>query len=118
MQATKALFKLLGILFDEFLSFDQHSTHLCGKIRKIKNLLQQNALKTLFGWTSQQNIKRIFIKQKEAIRVIANANYREHTPPLFKNLKILPLGKIIPLSKLKFMHSYVFDRLPLSFAET
>ena len=100
---------------------------------KIKNLLPQNTLKTLYfalvhsylsyciniySCTSQQNIKRIFLKQKEAIRVIANANYRDHTPPLFKNLKILPLEKMIELSKLKFMHDYVFDRLPLSFAET
>jgi hypothetical protein len=30
----------------------------------------------------------------------------------------LPLEKMIELSKLKFMLSYVFDRLPLSFAET
>jgi hypothetical protein len=58
-----------------------------------------------YSCTSQQNIKRIVLKQKEAIRVIANANCREHTPPLFKNLKILPLEKMIELSKLKFMHS-------------
>jgi hypothetical protein len=137
---NESSFKLLGVLFDEFLSFDQHTTHLCGKISrslyaiiKINNLLPQNTLKTLYfalihsylsyciniySCTSQQNIKRIFLKQKEAIRVIANANYRDHTPPLFKNLKILPLEKMIELSKLKFMHDYVFDRLPLSFAET
>jgi hypothetical protein len=86
---------------------------------KLKTCCHKKTLKTLYfalvhsylsyciniySCISQQNIKRIFLKQKEAIRVIANANYRDHTPPLFKNLKILPLEKMIELSKLKFMH--------------
>jgi hypothetical protein len=48
-------FKLLGIHFDEYLSFDQQINCLCGKIsqsldaiRRVKNLLPSSALKKLY----------------------------------------------------------------------
>jgi len=56
--------------------------------------------------------------QKKAIRTICNVTSRTHTATLFKELKILPLDKLILYSKLKFMHSFVHNRLPFSFNET
>jgi hypothetical protein len=41
--------------------------------------------------------------------------YREHTAPLFKQLKILPFDELIKYSILKFMHSFTHNLLPLSF---
>jgi hypothetical protein len=48
-------FKLLGILFDEYLSFDAHISHLCSKISKslfcinrIKNFVNGDSLKQLY----------------------------------------------------------------------
>jgi hypothetical protein len=48
-------FKLLGVLFDEYLSFDAHISSLCSKISKslfcinrVKNFVNQNTLKTLY----------------------------------------------------------------------
>jgi len=48
-------FKLLGVLLDEYLSFDEHINSLCAKISKslfcinrIKNFVNQNTLKTLY----------------------------------------------------------------------
>ncbi len=38
------------------------------------------------------------------IRIISNAGYRDHTAPLFAQLKILPLDQLIKYSALKFMH--------------
>jgi hypothetical protein len=132
-------FKLLGVHFDEFLSFDKHIANLCQKISKslycinrIKNFIDLESLKKLYfamvhshiayciniyGCASNSNLEKIFIKQKQAIRTICKANYREHTSPLFKKLKILPLEKLIYYYKLKFMHNYVHNRLPLSFNE-
>jgi hypothetical protein len=55
---------------------------------------------------------------KKAIRLICNANFRAHTAPLFKEQKILPLDKFIEYSRIKFMHSFHFNQLPMSFAET
>ena len=48
---------------------------------------------------------------------ICKANYRAHTAPLFKELKILPLDDLITFSRVKFMHSFHFKKLPLSFSE-
>jgi hypothetical protein len=63
------------------------------------------------------NLQRLRIKQKESLRIIFNVGYREHTRPLFKSLKILPLDEMITYANLKFMHiySFVHKTLPLSF---
>ncbi len=52
-------FKLLGVLFDEYLSFDDHINGLCAKISKslfcinrIKIFVNQDTLKTLYFATS------------------------------------------------------------------
>ena len=63
------------------------------------------------------NSIQLIIKQKQAIRSISSASYRAHTAPLFQQLNILPLEKLIISYRLKFMHSYHFKKLPLSFAE-
>ncbi len=62
-------------------------------------------------------LKKLKIMQKKAIRIVCNANYLDHTGPLFKQQKILPLEKLIKLSALKFMHKYTHGKLPLSFNE-
>jgi hypothetical protein len=130
-------FKLLGILFDEYLSFDAHITHLCAKISKslfcinrIKNFVNQDTRKTLYcamvhshlvycinvyGCANSTSLNKLRLKQKEAIRIIANAGFRDHTAPLFAQLKILPLDELIRYNKLKFMHSFTHNLLPLSF---
>jgi len=139
-QGLEKSFKLLGVLFDEYLAFDHHINSLCSKIsrslyciRRVKNFLPHSSMRTLYfalvhsnlsyclniySCTSQTNINKILLKQKEAVRIICNENYRAHTAPLFERTKILPISKLIELAKLKFMHRYVNDQLPLSFAET
>jgi hypothetical protein len=62
-------------------------------------------------------LNKLRIKQKEAIRIICNAGYRDHTAPLFAQLKLLPLSQLIKYSSLKFMHSFSHDLLPLSFRQ-
>jgi hypothetical protein len=136
---TTRNFKLLGVLFDEFLTFDDHISHLCAKVSKslfcinrIKNFVSQETKKTLYsamihshivycmsvyGCANKTSLNRLRIKQKEAIRVICNAGYREHTAPLFARLKILPLDQLIEHSVLKFMHSFHHNLLPPSFNE-
>lgn len=133
-------FKLLGLFFDKYLTFEHHICSLSGKIsrslyamRRVRNLLPKDSLRQLYfalvhsylsyciliySCATQSKLKKIIIKQKEAIRVVANASFRQHTPPLFKDLQIMPPEKMIELAKLaKFMHNYTQDRLPLSFAE-
>ena len=133
-------FKLLGVLFDEYLSFDAHITSLCNKISKslfclnrIKNFVTPPAMKMLyfamvhshivycinvFSCANITTLSPLKLKQKEAIRIVCNAVYRDHTGPLFKRLGILPLDELIKYSQLKFMHDYFHRKLPLSFNET
>ena len=133
-------FKLLGVLFDEYLSFDAHVTSLCAKISKslfclnrIKNFVTPDAMKMLYfamvhshivyclniySCANVTTLKPLKLKQKEAIRIVCNVGYREHTGPLFKRLGILPFDDLITYSQLKFMHGFSHGKLPISFNET
>jgi hypothetical protein len=108
-------FKLLGVHFDEYLSFNHHITQTCSKISKslycigkVKNFVDMDSLKKLYfsmvhshisyclnvyGSANQTNLSKLLIKQKQAIRTISLVGYRDHTAPLFKKLNILPLDK-------------------------
>jgi len=133
-------FKLLGIYFDEHLNFNANSTALSSKLsrsifflNRVKHTLTPKALKSLytsffhshllyctniFSCTSQANINKIFMQQKKAIRIITNSSYNAHTAPLFANLNILPLDKVIIQAKLSFMHSVYYEYAPSSFTGT
>jgi hypothetical protein len=68
--------------------------------------------------SSNNNIKDLFLKQKIAIRTVADAKYNSRTTPLFKRLSILPIESVIHLSLVKVMHQCTCSLLPASFAST
>ena len=129
--AANQSYKLLGVYFDEFLSFDKHICFIAAKltksnyiIKRCVNILSSNSLKLLyyslvhphllycnfiFGCSSQKNIKRLAILQKKAIRSITKSKIHDHTVPLFKSLKILPLEQLIYQNKLHIMHSVFYN---------
>ena len=137
---TTKNFKLLGILFDEYLTFEPHINLLCSKIsrslyimNRLRNMLPRKALLSLYyslvhshlnycisiyGCANKTNLSKIFLKQKQAIRIVTNSNYRANTSPLFKTLKILPLHKQITFAQTKFMHNFKFNKTPFSFNQT
>jgi hypothetical protein len=122
-------YKLLGVLLDEHLSFNQHCMYISNKIAqsnfiiaKTKNLLPRNILKNLYyalvhphllycipiySCTSIKNNTKLYTMQKKAIRNVCNARYNEHSVPLFKLLGILPLNELAILSKSLLLHSIV-----------
>jgi hypothetical protein len=122
-------FKLLGVLLDENLSFNAHCDYVCNKlakanfiINKVKNILPKSALKTLYyalfhphllyclpiySCTSTQNINRLKLMQKKVIRAVCNANYNAHTEPLFVQLNILNVDKLITFTKGMLTHAIV-----------
>jgi hypothetical protein len=132
-------FKLLGVYFDEYLSFEAHVNHLCVKLskslyclNKVKNFVNVEALIKLYyalvhssitycinvyGSANKTTLTPLFLKQKKAIRIVTRANYRDHTSPLFVQHGILPIESLIHYNRIKFMHSYYFKKLPISFAE-
>jgi len=133
-------YKLLGIYLDEHLTFDAHVNHLCKKlsrslycIKMAKNNINPPGLRALYfalihshlsycpiilNCMTKTNLNKIEKIQKKAIRIISKSQYNAHTAPLFLNLKILPLEKIIKQSKLLFMHSVYYDYAPTSFQQT
>ncbi len=101
-------------------------------LNKVKNFVSAEALTKLYfalehssitycinvyGSANKTTLTPLILKQKKAIRIISRANYRDHTRPLFANHGILPIESLIYYYRIKFMHSYYFKKLPLSFAE-
>jgi hypothetical protein len=132
--------KYLGVFFDENLTFKYHITFLNTKLaralyslRNVKNILPPKALKTLYYslfhchlvyaleiWSTASSslLQPLILKQKAAIRLLANRRYNDHTEPLFKELSILPLSDLILVSNLKLFHSYKFNYIPRAFLNT
>jgi hypothetical protein len=132
--------KFLGVFLDPKLNFKHHIKQLSSKLsralyilRSVKNVLSPNALKTIYYsifhchliysiqiWTctSAGPINEIFLKQKQAIRIITGSKYNAHTEPLFKSCKILPLNELSMYFKLQFMQNYLQGFLPTSFSDS
>jgi hypothetical protein len=133
-------YKILGVYIDEQLTFDYQTNNIISKlnrslycINKVKHLLPPPALRSLYfalfhshlsycpiiaSCATNQNINKITLLQKKAIRIITNSTYHEHTAPIFKKLQILTYPKLIQYSKLNFMHSYIYNYCPNSFTNT
>ncbi len=50
---------------------------------------------SIYSCANKSSLNKLKQKQKKAIRVIRNTGYREHTAPVFKQLKILPFDELI-----------------------
>ena len=120
-------YKFLGILLDEYLSYDAHCNLLCTKlsrsnyiINRVKNILPTKSLKTLYyslihphilyglpiySCTTQKNLNKIFKMQKRAVRSITKSKYNSSTNPIFVGLGILPLEHLITETRALLMHS-------------
>jgi hypothetical protein len=130
-------YKLLGVLFDEHLSFNEHVTYMQSKIAKSlfilnrsKHFISKKALKMLYfslvhshltycpiiySIASKSHFNNLMVQQKKAVRIISDASYNEHTAPLFITHEILRLDYLIIQSKLTFMHSIKYQYCPKSF---
>ena len=53
-----------------------------------------NYCNLVWGAAEDSNLEPLFKLQKKAVRIISNSHYLEHTPPIFKSLKILNIFKI------------------------
>ena len=109
-------FKFLGVIFDERLSFKYHTSYLTNKLSriasmflKVKKILPPFILRTLYfahvnsilsyciniwAGTNRTHLKSVITMQKRIIRIINNADFRDHTRPLFKTSNILNLSDL------------------------
>ena len=127
-------FNFLGIILDETLSWHPHITYLGNKIsraigimNKLKNLLPQRTLHTLYNSLVLPHIyygvlvwgfkaKRIFQLQKRAVRIIYRTKYNAHTSTLFKCLKILKIRDVLNYKCLRFYNRYCHNLVPSYFS--
>lgn len=108
---TQTNTKYLGITIDSKLCWKPHIDELCKKlcsslyvIRRIKHVCNPEVARiayfalfeshlrygiAVWGGASKNNLERTLVKQKGAIRCLANLNYRDSCRESFKNLKIL-----------------------------
>jgi len=132
-------YKYLGILIDENLSFDHHTSYLAGKISrslyfisKSKNILPKRTLlnlyyalihphflycATIYSSINAKNFHKLEILQKKALRLINLAKANSHTKTLFIKDKILPLEKLIQFQKASLMHSIYYEYCPSTLHE-
>ena len=108
-------YKFLGVLIDDKLSFRTHVNKVLSKVSKSAGLLYKlrNCLPpetrlsyfyflnyphlsyniATWGKAHECIIKLLFTAQKQIIRIIDAAQYREHRNPLFLNYSILKLNE-------------------------
>ena len=103
--------KFLGVMLDNRLKYDKHTSYICKKISKsigilyrIRRNLPSNCLRfiyfslihpyllyclPIFGAAYTTHLEPLRVLQKKAIRIISNAGYLDHTNQLFFSNKIL-----------------------------
>ena len=137
MIARVSEIKFLGVFLDEFINWRFHINTKCNAIAKnlavlnrVKNFIPLLTRKTLYhalilphlsygvlawGNSKSQELKRLKILQKRAIRFIIKAKYNSHTGPIFSSQNILTLDDIYNLQCCKLYQKQLQNRLPSFF---
>jgi hypothetical protein len=126
--------KFLGLIIDNKMKWEEHISNKCiqiskaiAVISKLKHILPNRILITLYnsliiphmtygvvawGNTCTTQLKRMFILQKRAIRIINSSKYNSHSMPIFKQLKLLMLNDLFHLECCKLFAKYFLNLLP------
>ena len=126
--------KFLGIHIDYKMKWDIHISKKCNQISKtlsvitrLKNFLPKWTLITLYnslilphltygivawGNANAYLLKRMFILQKRAIRVISGSRYNSHANPIFKKLNLMNLYDLFQLECCKIYAKFCHKSLP------
>lgn len=108
--------KTLGVIFTEHMSWNDHVDLVCSKARKtlgiisryryflpfgIKKLLYNSLFHSqlsycvlIWGNTTANNLNKLTVLQKKAVRAIENVPYSAHTDELFKKNRIVRAFKL------------------------
>ena len=65
-------------------------------------------------FTSKTNLNRVFILQKKCLRIATFSFYKDHSNPLFKDLKLLKLHDVLESEIIKFFYKFPRNELPKS----
>ena len=128
--------KFLGVYLDENLNWKQHALQISMKVSKsigvlyrIKHILTHDLLQMLYytlihpyflycniiwGSASMAALNNLVLLQKRAVRLISKSEFRAHSSPIFKRLRILKLADINTFQTLVFMYKIKNNLLPTS----
>ena len=109
--------KYLGVIIDHKLNWIEHISYVKNKISKgigilykARQFLEKRDLLNLFysyiypyliycieiwGCAAKSHMNPLYLTQKKIIRIITFSHYISHTQPLFQDLSILPLEKLV-----------------------
>ena len=66
----------------------------------------------IWGLTSEENLKKLEILEKECIRIMTFSDFRSRTNSLFIKLKVLKVREIIKLQQVKLLYEFLDNSLP------
>ena len=92
------------------LSFDVIHCHSLSLDVPLVYLFINDSLAQQF--TSKSSLNRVFILQKKFLRIITFSFYKDHSNPLFKNLKLLKFRDILESEIIKFFYKFSRYDLP------
>ena len=129
--------KYLGIVMDDKLTWKHHISELSKKISKsigiiykMRKMCPQRVQMSLYyslvhshlnygacvwGNADEIHLNKVRLLQKKVIRTISNADFNEHSGPLFKNLNILKLEDLFKMQYACLMWEYEHGNLPTCF---
>ena len=128
--------KYVGIVFDEFLTFNSQINNMNTKLKRANNLISisrhyipKNLLSQIYYgqffshlnygcqlWGQNPNqLEKTQILQKKAARKISFAQYQANSDPLLKNLRFLKVKDITKMNNIMFVHSTLNNKTPQHF---
>ena len=131
--------KVLGVMLNEHISWIDHVRTIENKIAKnigllyhVSQFIDQDPLKTVYfsyihsylnhantAWASTYatKLKRVYLKQKHAVRIVFNKYKLTHSKLLFKNMNPLNVYQIKIYRHLNFMHKFINNQIPSIFSD-
>ena len=124
-------FNFLGTIFDENLTWNQHTQKVANKISPTLGMLNRLKhtlpLKLLYNSLILPHLQygildwgfkygRVFKLQKRAMRIITCSKYNAHTTPIFKSLSLIKVEDIFKVSLLKLFWKLKNKKLPSYFS--
>jgi hypothetical protein len=126
--------KYLGIYIDCLLSWNKHHEYVSSKLRnsngiisKLRYLVPKSTLMCLYNslfdahlryacqvWAQNinPNSNRIFIIQKQCVRLLTFSDFNSHSSPLFFQLKILKLADLVKLLNILLIYKTLLGLSP------
>ena len=123
----------LGVVLDEFLFWHAHANNLCKKLAqtncilfKLRHYVPQKTCNSislslfysyvLYGvstcqFTSKTNLNGVFNLQKKCLRITTFSFYKDHSNPLFKDVKLLKLHDVLESEIIKFFYKFSRNEL-------